>query len=151
MEKNAMITDNQMTEKLNRLLSDYQIFYQNLRGLHWLVNGPQFFQLHKMYESYYNEAAEVVDELAERIIMVGGKPLHTYSSYLSNATLEVVEDVSDPLQGIENLLQNSHYLLGEFREIIKYASSIDDEGTVALMSDLILTTEKRIWMLQSLK
>ena len=67
-----------VAEELNKLLADYQIFYQNLRGLHWNVTGNAFFMLHEKYEELYNEASEVIDEIAERILMIGGQPLHTF-------------------------------------------------------------------------
>jgi starvation-inducible DNA-binding protein len=69
-------------ENLNKLLADYQIYYQNLRGLHWNVKGAMFFMLHEKFEEYYNEASEVVDEIVERILMIGGQPLHTFTEYL---------------------------------------------------------------------
>ena len=62
-------------EKLNKLLSDYQIHYQNLRGFHWNIKGKSFFTLHSVFEKYYDQAAERVDEIAERILMLGGTPL----------------------------------------------------------------------------
>ncbi|WP_372933818.1 Dps family protein [Mariniphaga sediminis] len=143
-----MNTKNQkLTEKLNQLLADYQIYYQNLRGLHWNVKGPQFFMLHGKYEELYNEAAEVIDEIAERILMVGGQPLHTFEDYLKTAQLKVVAGVSDGKQGVEVVLDNSRSLLERFNEILELADG--DEGTSALVSDLIGAAEKRIWMLSA--
>ena len=138
-----------VTEKLNVLLADYQLFYQNLRGLHWNVKGSMFFMLHEKFEEYYNEAAEAVDEIAERILMVGGSPLHTFSAYLKTAGIKEVENVSDGKEAIGVVLENSKYLLAQFRNILKIAGETGDEGTAALMSDFIGSTEKRIWMLSS--
>lgn len=145
-----MNTKNQkVVELLNSLLANYQIYYQNLRGLHWNIKGAQFFALHEKYESYYNEAAEVVDEVAERILMLGGQPLHTFGDYVKNATLREVSNVSGGQEGVKAVLENSRVLLGQFREILALASENGDEATLALMSELIGTTEKRIWMLES--
>lgn len=105
---NDMKTKNQnVIAELNKLLADYQIYYQNLRGLHWNVKGPLFFSLHEKYEQYYNEAAEVVDEIAERILMLGGQPLHTFGDYLKTATLKEVVNVSDGQEGVKNVLESS--------------------------------------------
>lgn len=143
-----MKTNNsKLVERLNQLLADYQIFYQNLRGLHWNVKGAQFFMLHEKYEELYNEAAESVDEIAERILMVGGQPLHTFADYLKVAELKEAGFISDSKKGVEVVLENSRYLLKSFNEILELAGG--DEGTSALMSDLIGATEKRIWMLES--
>lgn len=136
-----------LVERLNQLLADYQIYYQNLRGLHWNVKGAQFFMLHEKYEELYNEAAENVDEIAERILMIGGQPLHTFADYLKIAGLKEAEHISDGKKGVELVLKNSRYLLKSFNEILELADG--DEGTSALMSDLIDATEKRIWMFES--
>ena len=138
-----------VTGKLNQLLADYQIFYQNLRGLHWNVKGSMFFMLHEKFEEFYNEAAETVDELAERILMIGGKPLHTLSEYVENASLRELKNISDGREAVAAVLVNSKTLLQQFRDILNLAEEADDEGTASLMSDLIGSTEKRIWMLSS--
>lgn len=148
-ELNIEIKNAQVASQLNYLLANYQVFYQNLRGLHWNVKGNFFFGLHAKYEELYNEAAETIDELAERIMMVGGTPLHTFNDYSKQASLVAVENVSDGQEGLEVVLQNSRYLLRQFRETLEIASEVSDEGTVALLSDLISVTEKRIWMLNA--
>jgi starvation-inducible DNA-binding protein len=142
-----MKTNLELVEKLNKLLADYQIYYQNLRGLHWNVKGAQFFMLHEKYEELYDEAAEVIDEVAERILMIGGKPLHSFGDYLKTAELKEAGYITEGKKGIEVVLENSRYLLKSFNEILEMADG--DEGTVAMMSDLIGTTEKRIWMLEA--
>ena len=145
-----MTTKNQNTvEKLNQLLADYQVFYQNLRGLHWNIKGQMFFALHEKYEEYYNGAAEVVDEIAERILMLGGKPLHAFGDYLKTAKLEQVVNVSDGKQGVNAVLAADRYFLESFKEILEVAGESDDEGTAAMISEWIGATEKRIWMLES--
>ena len=79
----------QVVNLLNELLANYQIYYQNLRGFHWNVRGNRFFVLHAKFEELYNDAIEKVDEIAERILTLGGVPLHSYaqdvfSSYVSS-------------------------------------------------------------------
>jgi len=145
-----MKANNQNTvEKLNQLLADYQIHYQNLRGLHWNIKGQLFFALHEKYEGYYNQAAEVVDEIAERILMLGGQPLHTFEDYQKTAKLAVVANVSEAKPGVESVLESQRYFLNSFNEILEVAGENNDEGTAALMSDWIGHTEKEIWMLES--
>ncbi len=145
-----MKTQNQnVVEKLNKLLADYQIYYQNLRGLHWNVKGAMFFMLHEKYEELYNRASEVIDEIAERILMVGGKPLHTFGDYVKTATLKEVSNVSDGKAGVEIVLENTKFLLNSFTEILAEAQENGDEGTAALMSEWIGAAEKQVWMLES--
>jgi starvation-inducible DNA-binding protein len=145
-----MNTKNQNTvEKLNKLLADYQIYYQNLRGLHWNIKGNMFFALHNKFEEYYDEASEAIDEIAERILMLEGQPLHTFGDYLKTATLKEVANVSNGKVAVESVLQNNAFLLTSFNEILKVASENGDEGTAGMMSEWIGQAEKRIWMLKS--
>ncbi len=137
-------------ERLNKLLSDYQVYYQNLRAFHWLVKGQRFFQLHKLFESMYTEAAENVDEIAERILTVGGIPLHSFSDYLENANLKPEKNLRKESEIMPVVISNTERLLSSYRVILAEASEIEDEGTVALMSDLIGSTEKQLWMLKSM-
>jgi starvation-inducible DNA-binding protein len=143
------ISDQELVSQMNGLLSDFQVFYQNLRAFHWLVAGPQFYQLHESFEAFYDEAAEDIDQIAERILMIGGKPLHTFSDYLENATLKPQKDLTRPAEMIPVLVDDLEHLLGTFRRISKIAGDADDEGTVALMGDFIGKTEKKLWMLNS--
>ena len=138
-----------VTEKLNKLLADYQMYYQNLRGLHWNVKGAMFFMLHEKYEELYNQASEVIDEIAERILMIGGEPLHTFGDYLVTATLEEVKNISDGKKGVEIVLENTRFLLESFKEIMEASEQTGDEGTAAMMSEWIGYAEKQIWMLES--
>ena len=74
--------DKEKTERLvinlNGLLSNFQVYYQNLRGLHWNIKGKSFFKLHVKFEEYYTYSQEKIDLIAERILTLGGNPLHTF-------------------------------------------------------------------------
>ena len=59
---------------LHQLLADFQVHYTNLRGFHWDIKGHGFFVLHGKFEDMYNDAAEKVDEIAERILMLAVRP-----------------------------------------------------------------------------
>ncbi|MDE3741262.1 Dps family protein [Maribacter polysaccharolyticus] len=138
-----------ITKALNALLSDVQIYTMNVRGLHWNIKGKNFFLLHEKYEELYNEADEMVDEIAERILAIGSSPLHTHGDYLANKTLEVAKDVTKGEQGVALVLGNLKYLLRKEREILELASEGSDEATTNSVSDFISTQEKHIWMLES--
>ncbi len=146
---NENTQNNIVSEKLNQLLADYQIYYQNLRTLHWYAKGRTFFALHSKFEEYYNETAEIVDELAERILMLGEKPVYSFSQFLSISKLKETEPISDGTAAVNVVLSNSEYLLNSVKETIQIADNVGDDGTVALLSELIGSTEKRIWMLKS--
>ncbi|NQX96501.1 MAG: DNA starvation/stationary phase protection protein [Flavobacteriales bacterium] len=137
----------ELSGKLNDLLSDYQLFYQNLRGLHWNIKGKEFFELHVKFEEYYNDAVVKVDEIAERILTLGGEPLHTFSDYLKVSKIKEEKGITNGTEGVEIIITNFSTLILKEREILQLASGADDEGTVSLMSDYISQTEKTLWML----
>jgi len=137
----------ELSGKLNDLLSDYQLFYQNLRGLHWNIKGKEFFELHVKFEEYYNDAVIKVDEIAERVLTLGGEPLHTFSDYLKVSKIKEEKGITNGTEGVEIIINNFSTLILKEREILQLASTVDDEGTVSLMSDYISQTEKTLWML----
>ena len=132
---------------LEQLLADYQIFYTNLRGFHWNIKGHGFFILHEKFEGMYDDVAAKVDEIAERILMLGGEPDNNFSDYLKMAKIQEVSHVSCADKAIQNIMDTYSYLIGEERKIIEIASNAGDETTVAMLSDYLSGQEKLIWML----
>lgn len=139
----------ELSEKLNILLSDYQIFYQNLRSYHWNIKGENFFELHEKFEQFYNDAQEKIDEIAERILTLGGKPYHTYKDYLKYSDIEERSEVEDGKKAMGYVLDSFQKLLVHERAILQMADDATDEGTLSLMSDYISEQEKTIWMLSA--
>ncbi len=134
-------------EGLQKLLANLQLYYTNLRGFHWNVKGIQFFGAHEKYEEYYDEAATQIDEVAERILMLGGVPSHNFTDYLKVATIKETGVVSDPNAIAKHILDYLKVLIAVEREILEAASESNDEGTAALVSDMISGHEKTVWML----
>ncbi|GLR16759.1 Dps family protein [Portibacter lacus] len=151
--KNLVGIDQQKAQKLvvklNDLLANYQLFYQNLRGLHWNIKGKEFFELHIKFEELYNDAILKVDEIAERILTLEGEPLHTFTDYLKTAQIKEECGVANGIKGVKIVVKNFSTLIKKERSILSLAASADDEGTVSLMSDYISQTEKTLWMLNS--
>jgi starvation-inducible DNA-binding protein len=136
----------QLSEKLNVLLADYSIFYQNTRGFHWNIKGEKFFELHVKFEELYNDLLLKVDEVAERILTLGSTPEHTYSAYAELASIKESPKVSDGTKAVQHILDSFKELIVLQREILDLSSKADDEGTNALMSDYIREQEKLVWM-----
>lgn len=132
---------------LKQLLADYQVFYTNLRGFHWNIKGHGFFVLHGKFEDLYNNTAEKVDELAERLLMLGSEPENKFSEYLKVSRVHEVSGVSCGDEALKHILDTYGHLIGEERKLLSLASAAGDEGTVALMSDYLKEQEKLVWML----
>ncbi len=131
---------------LQQLLADFQVYYTNLRGFHWNIKGHGFFVLHSKFEELYNDAAEKVDELAERVLMLGGTPANKFSEYLKVAKVKEVDGVSNADEALNNILETYSYLIAEERKLLSLASEVNDEVTVALMSDYLKEQEKMVWI-----
>lgn len=138
-----------LADALNDLLSNYQIFYMNVRGYHWNIKGENFFELHAKFEELYNDLLLKIDEIAERVLTLGHRPAHAYSSYIEKSEVPERKDVSNGKQAVENIVDSFAKLIGKQREILATAGAADDEGTVALMSDYISQQEKTVWMYRS--
>lgn len=136
-------------EKLNGLLANFQIYYQNLRGLHWNIKGKNFFELHVKFEELYTDSQVKIDEIAERILTLQGKPLHTFSDYIENSSVPVGKNISNDVEAVELVVSSLSELLVIERVILDLSDTSNDEGTNSMMSDLISEQEKTIWMLNS--
>ena len=139
----------QLIADLNDLLANYQVFYQNLRGFHWNIQGKEFFELHLKFEEYYNDAVIKVDEIAERVLTLEGRPLHDFQDYLDVASIKSAKNVTDGSKAVSIILNNFKTLIQKERKILHLSDEADDEGTNSLMSDYITQTEKTIWMLRA--
>lgn len=137
------------TEKLNQLLSSYQMHYQNLRSLHWNIKGNTFFELHLKYEELYTRTQVIIDDLAERILSIGETPSSQFSVYMKNSLISENPIITDGKNGVSYVLEAQRTLLGLEREILNLSGEADDEGTNALMSDLIREKEKTNWMFRA--
>ncbi len=141
MKNNTLII-----EKLNQLLADYQIYYQNLRGFHWNIQGRKFFELHEKFEELYTDSALKIDAIAERILTIGGVPLHSFSDYLDTATINPVKNVHDGEASVKTIVENLTELVKLEREIKDLAGDAGDSGTEDQISAFIEEQEKSLWM-----
>ncbi len=135
-----------LANKLNQLLANYQVFYMNTRGFHWNIKGEKFFELHLKFEELYNDLILKIDEIAERILTLGGTPIHSYSDYLSQSQIAEVKNCDSAKETVENVLDSFQKMLILQREILEISGEAGDEGTNALMSDYIREQEKLVWM-----
>lgn len=138
-----------LTSSLNELLANFQVYYQNLRGLHWNIKGKSFFELHVKFEELYTDSQEKIDLIAERILTLEGKPLHTFKDYTNLAKVPVGKDISNDIESVNLIVSSLTILLEIEREILNQSEQADDEGTNSMMSDFIAEQEKTVWMLKA--
>jgi starvation-inducible DNA-binding protein len=136
----------QLAEKLNELLANYSLFYQNTRGYHWNIKGEKFFELHVKFEELYNDLVLKIDEVAERILTLGHSPNHKYSDYKKISKVAESLEVSDGIKAVEDILNSFRIIIIIQRDLLALSAEAGDEGTNALMSDYIRAQEKLVWM-----
>jgi len=135
-------------EKLNVCLADLNVFYRKLQNYHWNIDGRNFFTIHAKLEEYYDEVNENIDTVAERILSIGGRPYGTMKKYLEITKIKEAADKSiTDLEIVEVIKGDFEYLLKEVKEIKVAADEADDYGTSAMVDEMIMDYEKKLWML----
>ncbi|MDG5492952.1 Dps family protein [Psychroserpens sp. SPM9] len=138
-----------IADELNTLLANFQIYYQNLRGIHWNIKGKRFFELHPKFEELYTDANLKVDEIAERILTLGQTPLHTFEDYTKAAKVPVGKNISEDEKAVQLIVDSLSELLKIERAILDVSDDANDEGTNSMMSDFITEQEKTVWMMKA--
>ncbi len=139
----------ELSNELNGLLANFQQYYQNLRGIHWNIKGKRFFDLHVKFEELYTDANIKVDEIAERILTLGGMPLHTFEDYMKKTQVPVGKNITKDEDAIRLIVESLTQLLIVERSILNASGDAEDEGTNSMMSDFITQQEKTVWMMKA--
>ena len=134
-------------EELNILLSDFYVYYQELRNFHWNVEGTSFFDLHKQFEDMYDEAMKRIDSIAERILTLKFTPDSNLSTYLEKSSIKESPLGYNDRQMVDTLLNEHEVLINQMRKVIQAAEEANDEGTIDLIGGYIRKLEKTSWML----
>ncbi len=141
--------ENTLSNELNQLLADFHVYYQNTRGAHWNVKGPRFFELHAKFEELYTEALTNIDEIAERILTIGGRPDHTLETYLDKSNISSIKDESNDEVLVKTIVSNLTTLVAQENEVKSHANEAGDNETEDMMIALVNSHEKTLWMFNS--
>jgi starvation-inducible DNA-binding protein len=134
-------------ERLNQILADTMSLRDLYKKHHWQVSGKTFYQLHLLYDKHYDEQAELVDLIAERIQALGGV------SYAMAADVAENTNIPRPPKGreevpvqISRLLTAHEIILQGARSSARKAAELGDDGTNDLLvSNIIRTNEMQVW------
>jgi starvation-inducible DNA-binding protein len=139
-----------LAEALNGYLADIGVMDIKLHNLHWNVEGRNFFALHEKLEEFYEITHEILDDVAERVLTIGFRPLASLKDFIAKAGItELPSEAVDGDRILDILVEDFIYLLGKSREILELADSIGDQGSVDLMAGYIAQFEKTLWMLNA--
>lgn len=136
---------------LKRLLADSYTLYLQTHNFHWNVTGPQFRELHLMFEEHYNELAVAVDDIAERIRTLGVAAPGTYKAFAELSSIKEVEGVPSAKDMVVTLTQGHEQVVKTCRDVLKKAQDADDESTASLVGDRMRIHEKTAWMLRAMQ
>src|ERR1700744_2514847 len=134
---------------LNQLLADTMTLRDMYKKHHWQVAGHTFYQLHLLFDKHHGEQDELVDEIAERIQLLGAISLAMAADVAETTIIPRPprgrEEV--PVQ-LSRLLEAHEIILKEARTMAKQASDAGDDGTNDLIvSDVIRTNELQVWFI----
>lgn len=141
-----------LVNKLNHLLANLVVEYHKLQNFHWYIKGSDFFTVHAKLEDYYNDINKAVDEVAESILMLEGKPLASLKDFAANASIKEAEAQfikSDII--LAEVEKDYSLLLAEVIEIKKVADAEENFIISAMMDDYIKNFTKAVWMLKQVK
>ena len=135
---------------LNTLLADETVLYTKTRNYHWNVTGPNFIQMHKLFESQYAELAEVIDSVAERSRSLGHYAVGSLKQYLELTRLTEDQQPTDAKQMIQYLLDDHETIIRILRTDVAAATDqYKDAGTGDFLTGLLEQHEKTAWFLRA--
>lgn len=136
-------------DMLADMLADTYVLYVKTQNFHWNIIDSRFYSLHLLFEKQYEELAEAVDELAERIRMLGERAPGSMAEFLKLTSLQ---EPTSPLSGNQMIqaLANDHKVIADrLRPAISEATELGDDGTMDLFTNHLRMHEKASWFLQS--
>ncbi|WP_286229465.1 Dps family protein [Neobacillus mesonae] len=139
--------NNQLVNVLNKQIANWSVLYMKLHNYHWYVKGEQFFTLHAKFEEFYNEAGTHVDELAERLLAIGGNPVATMKECLEISSIQEATSTEAATEMVQSVINDFSIIIGELKEGMSLADEQNDETTGDMLLAIHSGLEKHVWML----
>jgi len=138
-------------DQLRQIEADANALVIKLHNYHWHVGGSRFKTVHEYTEEAYDEVFEIFDEVAERVLQLGEKPIVDINELVSTAKIAPNNNThfSDS-EVVSNMVSDYEYLAESFRTLAKLADEADDRVTAAMCDDKLSSIEKRLWMLKAM-
>ncbi|MFO7262602.1 MAG: Dps family protein [Bacillota bacterium] len=138
-----------LTDILNKQIANWTVMYVKLHNYHWYVTGEQFFTLHEKFEELYNEAATYIDDLAERLLALGGKPVATMKGALELASVQEATGGETARDMVQTVVNDFRLMIAELKQGMERAQAVSDETTHDLLLGIHTNLEKHVWMLSA--
>ncbi len=134
---------------LNKQVADWNVLFVKLHNYHWYVKGENFFTLHTKFEELYNEAAVYIDEIAERVLILKGKPVASMKEYLETSSVNEATGKKDAKEMVQSIMDDFLTMIEELKTGVEIAQEANDEVTAGMLTDIHNSLEKHVWMLSS--
>lgn len=135
--------------ELNLQIANWSVLYTKLHRFHWYVKGPLFFTLHAKFEELYDEAALVVDQVAERLLAVQGEPIATMKEYLETASIQESNNETKASDMVVTLVKDYTQINESLKQLADLAEAENDTITNDLAVGLIEKIDTHLWMLNA--
>lgn len=140
-----------LIDSLNGLLADTFALYVKTKNFHWHVRGPQFHDLHLLFDTHATEIFALTDLIAERVRKLGGVTLTSIGSIAAKTTVKDEDDTSlGAMAMVKELFEDNTAYVGSLKEAKALAGEAGDNATDSLIDDWTDQTEQRAWFLREI-
>lgn len=140
---------NELIKEMNVQVSTWSVLYTKLHNYHWYVKGHHFFTLHEKFEELYDEATVHMDEIAERILTLGGKPVATLKEHLEQSVVEEATGSEDADEMVKAVANDFDVTMKSLKKGMDLAADAGDDMTEDLLNAIYQSIEKHQWMLNA--
>ncbi len=133
-------------KELQQLLADLHVFYMNMRGYHWYIEGKKFFVLHEKFEEIYTGLEKQIDEVAERILMLDDYPRNKFSEFIKISHIKEEGLVKEADESVRGTLNGFKVIIKQIKKIVAAAAKAEDQRTQDLVTGYLEHYEKSVWM-----
>ncbi|WP_128894907.1 Dps family protein [Longirhabdus pacifica] len=143
------MSQNNLIEIVNKQVANWSVLYMKLHNFHWFVKGPAFYTLHDKFEELYTEGATYIDDLAERLLALKGKPVATMREALEMSSIQEAEGNESAEQMVQCIKDDFDTMIEELKAGIEIAGELGDEATGDMLLAIYQSLEKHNWMFTS--
>lgn len=145
------MVNEKVKEYLNTLVATQGLFYVKLHQAHWYIKGPNFFSLHPKLEELYDDLTVQMDDMAERLLAIGGEPYSTLKEFIDHSLIK--ESIDDKNLSEKEMIQSVITDFEILRDELLSGIKLTDEENDGVSNDLLISqkteVDKTIWMLQA--
>jgi starvation-inducible DNA-binding protein len=139
----------ELIKEMNVQVSTWSVMYTKLHNYHWYVKGHQFFTLHAKFEELYDEATAHMDEIAERILTLGGDPVATMKEHLEQSVVKEATGDEKADKMVATIVDDFSAIMESLKKGMDEAAKVGDDMTEDLLNATYQSIEKHQWMLNA--